>query len=186
MKCYIDYWYILKLFNVTYFFWYDRKEIEFCKIDINKVLEQTNLNLKVAIEDNNAEIISNTLPTIYGDEQLMVLLFQNLISNSIKYRSNETLKIEIKATKESNQYIFTVKDNGMGMLPEHLERIFTIFQRLHTKDEYEGTGIGLAITQKIVYQHGGKIRAESDLGKGTTFYFTIPIKTDTVRSIPWR
>jgi len=114
----------------------------------------------------------------------MVLLFQNLISNSIKYRSNEILKIEIKATKESNQYIFTVKDNGMGMLPEHLERIFTIFQRLHTKDEYEGTGIGLAITQKIVYQHGGKIRAESDLGKGTTFYFTISIKTDTVRSIP--
>jgi len=116
------------------------------------------------------------LPTIIGDDQLMILLFQNLISNSIKYRSEEIPKINISAVKESNQYLFTVKDNGIGMSKEHLGRIFTIFQRLHNKDEYEGTGIGLAIVQKIVHQHGGQIWAESELDKGSTFYFTIPKK----------
>ena len=106
---------------------------------------------------------------------MLVLLFQNLISNSIKYRRGIP-KINISAIKETNQYLFKVKDNGIGISQEHLERIFTIFQRLHTQEEYEGTGIGLAIVQKIVHQHGGEIWAESELGKGTTFYFTIPFK----------
>lgn len=151
-----------------------RKEIEFNKVDLNNVLEQSSLNLKLAIENNYAEITYNTLPTICADENLMILLFQNIISNSIKYRQNETPKINISATKESYQYIFAIKDNGIGMSSEHLDRIFTIFQRLHTKDEYEGTGIGLAIAQKIVHQLGGNIWAESDLGMGSIFYFTIP------------
>jgi light-regulated signal transduction histidine kinase (bacteriophytochrome) len=103
----------------------------------------------------------------------MILLFQNLISNSIKYRKEEIPKINISAIKESNQYLFTVKDNGIGMSPDHLKKIFTIFQRLHTKEEYEGTGIGLAIAQKIVHQHSGEIWVESEQGKGSTFYFTI-------------
>jgi signal transduction histidine kinase len=153
-----------------------RKKIECSKVDINKVLEQTKMNLKHAIDTENAKINYNILPTIYGDEILIELVFRNIISNSIKYHSIETPKIDITATKESNQYLFAIKDNGIGMSPEHLGRIFTIFQRLHTKDEYEGTGIGLAIAQKIVIQHGGKIWAESELGKGTTFYFTLPIK----------
>ncbi len=151
-----------------------QKKIEFKKVDINKVLEQTKLNLKYAIDVNNAKINYNTLPTVYGDEMLIGLLFQNIISNSIKYRSKVSPKIDITATKQSNKYLFAIKDNGIGMSPEHLERIFTIFQRLHSKDEYEGTGIGLAIAEKIVIQHGGKIWAESEPGKGTTFYFTIP------------
>lgn len=151
-----------------------RKKIEFNKVDLNGVLEQTSLNLKLAIENNYAEITYDALPTICGDENLLVLLFQNLISNSIKYRSNETPKIDISVTNESNQYIFAIKDNGIGMSREHLDRIFTIFQRLHTKDEYEGTGIGLAIAQKIVQQHEGNIWAESEPGKGSIFYFTIP------------
>ena len=145
-------------------------------MDINKVLKQTKMYLKIAIEDNNAEINYNILPIIYGDEMLMVLLFQNIIGNSIKYRSEKIPKIDISATKQSNNYLFAIKDNGIGMSSEHLERIFTIFQRLHTKDKYEGTGIGLAIAQKIVTQHRGKIWAESELGEGTTFYFTIPLK----------
>ncbi len=153
-----------------------RKEIEYSKVDINKVLKQTKMYLKIAIEDNNAEINYNILPIIYGDEMLMVLLFQNIIGNSIKYRSEKIPKIDISATKQSNNYLFAIKDNGIGMSSEHLERIFTIFQRLHTKDKYEGTGIGLAIAQKIVTQHRGKIWAESELGEGTTFYFTIPLK----------
>lgn len=152
------------------------KKREFSNVNVNKVIDQTVLNLKSAIDDNNAEITYNLLPTIWGDDQLMVLLFQNLISNSIKYHSEAIPTINISATKESNQYLFTVKDNGIGMSSEHLERIFTIFQRLHTREEYEGTGIGLAIVQKIVHQHGGEVWAESELGKGTTFNFTIPIQ----------
>ena len=151
-----------------------QKKIDFKKVDINKVLEQTKLNLKYAIDINNAKIIYDTLPTVYGDEMLIELLFQNIISNSIKYRSTETPKIDITTTIQSNKYLFAIKDNGIGMSPEHLERIFTIFQRLHSKDEYEGTGIGLAIAEKIIIQHNGKIWAESELGEGTTFYFTIP------------
>jgi len=150
------------------------REREFNNVNFNKVLEQTKLNLKSSINDTNASISYNPLPTLFGDEQLMVQLFQNLISNSIKYRSNETPKIEISVLKESNHYLFKVEDNGIGMSPKNLERIFTIFQRLHTKDEYEGTGIGLAIAQKIVHQHDGHIWAESELGEGTTLYFTIP------------
>jgi signal transduction histidine kinase/DNA-binding response OmpR family regulator len=152
-----------------------QKKIELKKVDINKVLEQIKLNLKYAIDVNNAKINYNTLPIVYGDEMLIELLFQNIISNSIKYRSTETPKIDITAVKESNHYLFAIKDNGIGMSPEHLERIFTIFQRLHSKDEYEGTGIGLSIAEKIVIQHGGNIWAESKLGKGSTFYFTIPL-----------
>ncbi len=148
---------------------------EFNNVNVNKVIEQTILNLKSAIDDSNAEITYDSLPTLLGDEQLMILLFQNLISNSIKYRREEIPKINISATKEKDQYLFKVKDNGIGMSKEYLEKIFTIFQRLHTKDEYEGTGIGLAIAQKIVHQHAGEIWAESELGKGTTFHFTLPI-----------
>ena len=142
-------------------------------VNFEHVLEHALTNLKVQIEENKAVITHDPLPTINGDEQLKVQLFQNLIGNAIKYRSQETPKIHISATKEKNKYLFSIKDNGIGMSHKHLEKIFTIFQRLHTK-EYEGTGIGLAIAQKIVHQQGGQIWVESELGKGSTFYFTIP------------
>ena len=147
---------------------------EIIPVDFEHVLEHAITNLKVQIEENNAIITHDPLPTIKGDEQLKIQLFQNIIGNAIKYRKLETPKIHISATKENNQYLFSIKDNGIGMPPEHLKRIFTIFKRLHTHEEYEGTGIGLAIAQKIVHQQGGQIWAESELGKGTTFYFTIP------------
>jgi PAS domain S-box-containing protein len=153
----------------------EKREIK--PVNYEHVLEEALINLKVPIEENKAVITHDPLPTINGDEELKVQLFQNLISNSIKYRSKDTPKIHISATKETNQYLFSIEDNGIGMSSEHLERIFTIFQRLHTHEEYEGTGIGLAIAQKIVHQQGGQIWAESELGKGTTFYFTVPIKT---------
>ena len=152
------------------------KKRETIPVNFEHVLEHALTNLKVQIEENNAIITHDPLPRIVGDEELKVQLFQNIIGNAIKYRSNETPKIHISATKEKNQYLFSIKDNGIGMSPKHLEKIFTIFQRLHTHEEYEGTGIGLAIAQKIVNQPGGEIWAESDVGKGSTFYFTIPIK----------
>lgn len=151
-----------------------RKEMERSEVDLNKVLEQTKINLKYVIDANNVKINYNTLPTIFGDEILLELLFQNLISNSIKYRREETPKIDITAIKKLNYYLFAIKDNGIGMSSDHLKRIFTIFQRLHSKEEYEGTGIGLSIVEKIVHQHEGKIWAESELGKGSIFYFTLP------------
>ena len=150
---------------------------EIAPVNIEEVLEEVLINLKVPIEENNAVITHDPLPTINGDAQLMVQLFQNIIGNAIKYHGEETPKIHISDKKEKNQYLFSIKDNGIGMSTKHLERIFTIFQRLHTQEEYEGTGIGLAIAQKIVKQSGGQIWAESELGKGTTFYFTIPDKT---------
>ena len=149
---------------------------EVIPVNFEHVLEEALLNLKVPIEESNAIITHDPLPTINGDEQLKIRLFQNLIGNAIKYRSQETPKIHITAKKEKNQYLFSIKDNGIGMSPKHLEQIFTIFKRLHTHEEYEGTGIGLAIAQKIVHQQGGQIWVESEPGKGSTFYFTIPIK----------
>jgi PAS domain S-box-containing protein len=150
------------------------KERNLNHININNVLEQTYLNLKAAIDENDAHITNDHLPTLKIDEQLMVQLFQNLISNAIKYRRDESPKIHISAKKEDELWVFSVKDNGIGISEKHLEKIFTIFQRLHSHEEYEGTGIGLAIAQKIVHQHNGEIWAESKNGKGTTFYFTIP------------
>jgi PAS domain S-box-containing protein len=153
------------------------KKREFNTVKLEKILEETLLTLKIQIDENSAIITNDPLPSINTDDKLMRLLFQNLIGNAIKYHDNKTPTIHISVKKEKNQYIFSIKDNGIGMSSKHLERIFTIFQRLHSHDEYEGTGIGLAIAQKIVHQQGGKIWAESELGKGTTFYFTIPYRS---------
>jgi PAS domain S-box-containing protein len=145
-------------------------------VNFENVLNETLANLKVPIEENKAVITHDPLPTIYGDEKLKVQLFQNIIGNALKYRSKSTPHIHISAKKEKNQYLFSISDNGIGMSKDHLNKIFTIFQRLHTRAEYEGTGIGLAISKKIVEQQDGHIWVESVVGKGTTFYFTIPIK----------
>ena len=149
------------------------KDREFSQIDSEQILEETLLNLKIKIEENNAIITNDPLPHVYGNEILLVQLFQNIIGNSLKYRSEKTPQIHISAMEKQDQYLFSIKDNGIGMDSKHLERIFTIFQRLHNRDEYEGTGIGLAIAEKIVHQHNGEIWVESELEKGTTFYFTL-------------
>jgi light-regulated signal transduction histidine kinase (bacteriophytochrome) len=150
-------------------------EREFKPVKMEEVLENSLINLIIPTEENQAIVTNEPLPTVYGDEKLLIQLFQNLIANAIKYRSEETPEIHIDVVKEDDHYVFSVEDNGIGIDPKHLDRIFTIFQRLHRKDEFEGTGIGLAIVEKIVHIHGGQIWAESQLGEGSTFYFTIPI-----------
>ena len=149
------------------------QQIQFTDVDIQKAVNIVISNLSVLINENNAQITYDSLPIIQGDGNQIVRLFQNLIENAIKYRREDTPQIHISAEKKANKYIIKVKDNGIGIDPKHLERIFTIFKRLHPQDIYEGTGIGLAIAQKIVHQHGGEIWAESEPENGSTFYFTI-------------
>lgn len=133
-------------------------------VNFDHVLEHALTNLKVQIEENNAIITHDKLPTIKADEHLKVQLFQNIIGNTLKYRSQETPTIHISITKEKNHYI-SIKDNGIGMSSKHMEKIFIIFQRLHTHEGYEGTGIGLAIAQKIVHQKGGQSGLNQNLEK---------------------
>ncbi|MFB2895594.1 ATP-binding protein [Aerosakkonemataceae cyanobacterium BLCC-F50] len=145
----------------------------FYPVDLNSIIAIVCSNLDSTIRKNQATIIYHNLPTVIGDSSQLVQLFQNLIDNAIKYRREESPKIEITVESRENEYLLAVKDNGIGIAPKSFERIFQIFQRLHTPEEYSGTGIGLAICQKIVELHGGRIWVESQLGEGTTFYFTI-------------
>ena len=150
---------------------------EFEEIDTTEVLDRALFNLRGAIENNKAVITHNDLPAVTADKSQLIKVFQNLIANAIKFKKeDEPPKIHVSARKDSqkNQYIFSVQDNGIGMDPQYAERIFTLFQRLHTRDEYQGTGIGLSVAKRIVERHGGRIWVESELGKGSTFYFTLP------------
>jgi PAS domain S-box-containing protein len=149
-------------------------ELNCTQVNLEKVLDNALINLVIPTEENNAIITHDQLPIVRGDDRLLTMLFQNLIGNALKYHGRKQPKIHISSKKEKNQYVINIKDNGIGIKQEHLKRIFTIFQRLHGQDEYPGTGIGLAISKKIVHQHGGEIWVESELEKGTTFYFTIP------------
>jgi PAS domain S-box-containing protein len=142
--------------------------------DSAAVLEEVLLGLKVAIEESGAEITHTTLPTVLADDSQLGQLFQNLISNAIKFRGVARPQVHISAELEGDKVKFAVRDNGIGIAPQFHERIFLIFQRLHTREEYEGTGIGLAICKKILQRHGGRIWLESEVGHGTTFYFTLP------------
>ena len=137
-------------------------------------LEQALSNLRKALEASSAEVTYDPLPVVMGDAAQLTSLFQNLIGNAIKFRGTESLKIHISAHPKEKEWIFSVRDNGIGIDPKQAERIFVIFQRLHTRQEYPGTGIGLAICKRIVERHGGRIWVESEPEKGASFYFTIP------------
>jgi PAS domain S-box-containing protein len=143
--------------------------------DSHSVLGQAIVNLSTLIEENQAVVTTDDLPPILADESQMVQLFQNLISNAIKFRSGLSPRVHVSAERKENEWIFSVKDNGIGIDPQYKERIFVVFQRLHQKEEYPGTGMGLAICKKIVERHGGKIWVESELQKGSTFYFSVPV-----------
>ncbi|MCB4757514.1 MAG: PAS domain-containing sensor histidine kinase [Elusimicrobia bacterium] len=138
---------------------------------LNKALE----NLKSAIDENGAQITSDPLPDVMVVESEWIQLFQNLIGNAVKFRSQKTPRIHISATREERGWLFSVKDNGVGIERQYTDRIFEIFERLHTEEEYPGTGIGLALCKKIVESHGGKIWVESNPGEGSIFYFYLPV-----------
>jgi light-regulated signal transduction histidine kinase (bacteriophytochrome) len=142
-------------------------------IDVNLLLKEVLENLSTSIKENNATIKIGDLPKINGDPILINQLFQNLIQNAVKFRNTRNPEIDISCKEEKDEYLFSVKDNGIGIQKEYIDKIFVIFKRLHSKEEYPGTGMGLAICKKIVERHGGKIWVESDFGKGSTFYFTI-------------
>ena len=150
------------------------KEKIFCPVNCSVVLEQALKNLRLSIEESRADVTYDLLPVVMGDEAQLIRLFQNLIGNAIKFRGWEPLKIHISAGREGAEWIFSIRDTGIGIDPRQAERIFIIFQRLHSRQEYPGTGIGLAICKRIVERHGGRIWVESEPGKGATFCFTIP------------
>jgi signal transduction histidine kinase len=131
-------------------------------------------NLQAALQESGAVVHYEALPTVSGDRTQLVQLFQNLIGNAIKFRGEKTPAITVSANRGAAEWEFSVSDNGIGIAPEHVEAIFVIFQRLHTRAEYPGNGVGLAICKKIVEQHGGRIWVESKAGEGTIFKFTLP------------
>ncbi len=147
----------------------------FSNVDTNRIIEDVTKNLALKIKERNARIDVGNLPVIHADGTQMMQLFQNLISNAIKF-SPETPNIVISSEKNEDHYIFAVKDHGLGIESQYFEKIFNIFQRLLPREKYEGTGIGLAICRRIVERHGGKIWLESEPEKGSTFFFTIPMK----------
>jgi PAS domain S-box-containing protein len=146
------------------------------RIDCEQILDQTVRNLRAAVADVGAVITHDPLPTISGDDTQLLQVFQNLIGNSIKFHKDDPPQIHVSAVKNKNEWIFSVRDNGIGIESRHLDRIFVIFQRLHKRSQYGGTGMGLAIVKKVVERHNGRVWVESEFGSGTTFYFTIPEK----------
>lgn len=146
--------------------------------DVADVVARAVSNVQVAIEEAGAQVDVGPMPAVVGDSSQLVQLFQNLISNAIKFRGADTPRITITAEPAGEAVTFSLTDNGIGIDPQYADRIFLLFQRLHTKREYAGTGIGLAICKKIVERHGGRIWVEGRPGEGTTFHFTLPLNTE--------
>jgi chemotaxis family two-component system sensor kinase Cph1 len=136
-------------------------------------LQEVLVNLQLAIEENSAVITYDPLPTVMADASQLRQLFQNLLGNALKFHSDRPPHVHIGSSQETDHWLLWVQDNGIGLDHKYAERVFVIFQRLHNRNEYPGTGIGLAICKKIVERHNGRIWVESQPGQGTTFYFTL-------------
>jgi light-regulated signal transduction histidine kinase (bacteriophytochrome) len=142
--------------------------------DCQAVVQRVLTNLEVSIEESGALVTCDPLPQVVANSRQLEQLFQNLIANAIKFRGNRRPEIHVGVEKRDTSRPFSVRDNGIGIESQYAERIFALFQRLHTHDEYPGAGIGLAICKRIVERHGGRIWVESEPGQGATFYSTIP------------
>jgi signal transduction histidine kinase len=153
-------------------------------LDARSVLDQALEDLAGPISDKGADVVSGPLPSVRGDRGQLCQLFQNLVGNAIKFSDTDAPRVVVTAAVEDGHARFAVRDNGIGIDPKHAERIFQPFQRLHGEDRYEGTGIGLAICQRIVAHHGGRIWAESRVGHGATFHFTLPLADDAPPPVP--
>jgi signal transduction histidine kinase len=154
----------------------DRQGQHFEPTSVETLLSYALDNLKGAIEDSQAVVTHDPLPVVMADERQFLHLLQNLLSNAIKFKGRESPQIHLSAERREKEWVFSVRDNGIGIDPQYSERIFVLFQRLHTNAEYPGTGIGLALCKKIIERHGGRIWMESELGQGATFYFTLPAR----------
>jgi light-regulated signal transduction histidine kinase (bacteriophytochrome) len=142
--------------------------------DSHALLGEAIRNLGSAIDESQAIITTEDLPAVLVDPAQLVLVFQNLLSNAIKFRGEDSPRVHVSARDTGREWVFAVSDNGIGIDPQYADRIFVIFQRLHTRLEYPGTGIGLAVCKRIVERHGGRIWFESELGKGSSFFFSLP------------
>lgn len=147
-------------------------------VDLEEVLADVHKNLELRIEETDATVETGELPRVVGDLRQLRQLFQNLLSNSIKYAGEDPPRIAVDAERDGDRWIVSVTDDGIGIAPEDQERIFEVFHRLHTHEEYAGTGIGLAMCNRIVERHGGEIWVESEPGFGATFYVTLPAVTE--------
>jgi light-regulated signal transduction histidine kinase (bacteriophytochrome) len=152
-----------------------RKPGAFGDVAANSAFDLAIANLKTAIEESGATVTRDELPVVRGDAAQLTRLFQNLAGNAVKFRGEAPPLVQVSASRGSAEWVFSVRDNGIGFDPKYADRIFLVFQRLHGRDRYRGTGIGLAICKKIVERHGGRIWAESQPGSGSTFSFTIPV-----------
>lgn len=143
--------------------------------DLNAVLGDALANLETARAEKGARVTHDALPTLPVEAARFAQLFQNLVGNALKFTpADRSPEIHIGAAPREGEWLFSIRDNGIGIEARNFERVFALFQRLHSREEYPGTGIGLSVCQKIVERHGGRIWVESELGKGTTFYFTVP------------
>jgi light-regulated signal transduction histidine kinase (bacteriophytochrome) len=150
------------------------KERKFQKVDCNSILSQILKQLNASVEESGAKVECLWLPEVYGEPLLLGQLFQNLIGNALKFCSGRAPRVEVGSEKREEDWLFWVKDNGIGIEPRYFQHIFRLFQRLNNRENYPGAGLGLAVCQKTVELHGGKIWCESEFGKGSCFYFTIP------------
>jgi light-regulated signal transduction histidine kinase (bacteriophytochrome) len=151
------------------------KGIDLLDTSSEEALQQALLNLRGAVEESGALVTHDLLPNVLADDLQLVQLFQNLVGNAIKYQSSGSPKVHISAARNGEKkWTFSVQDNGLGIDPLYFEKIFGMFQRLHKREEFDGTGIGLAICKKIVERHGGSISVESEPGQGSTFRFALP------------
>jgi len=151
---------------------------DFSPVKSEEVLDIALKNLEIALKESGAEVTRDSLPQVTADETQIVQLFQNLIGNAVKFRNEKKPRIHVSAEQKGSEWVFSVRDNGIGIDKEFFDRIFVIFQRLHKRTDYEGTGIGLSVCKRIVERHGGRIWVESVSKKGTTFYFTLPVKVE--------
>jgi signal transduction histidine kinase len=161
-----------------------RRNEPFQITDCNVVLDQALANLGLALEETNATVNRGPLPKVAGDPTQLLQLFQNLIDNAMKFRSPQPPRIDVTAEDRGDHWQFSIRDNGLGISSDDHDRIFRIFHRLHAREQYPGTGIGLAICRKTVERHGGRIWVESETGKGSVFFFTLPVDPAGVPAAP--